>query len=276
VLSSLKQRGAVLLAVGLAGLSIVADLLQLFSAGGRWIWLTVLSGAAVVLLLVLFVGPLLRRNIRGAWLFSAVRRTGLVDVEHRADKRYRLPPDELFRVAGSQPVLITGILDQLFQRQRSDLLAFLASGGELRVLLLHPVMVASSLRKGWTRHNDGWVRYWLTNCHEAQVALDGILEAGMDRMPGFQVRFMADIPPYLGTLVGRPAVRFDPGAPCFVRVQPVAMSNFVGRGSVMTFERLRGETDTPFAYYAADLLAQWEVGVEDEDLLQRRRLALES
>jgi hypothetical protein len=222
----------------------------------------------VALLVVLFVSPILRRNIRGAWLFSAIRRTGLVDVEHRADKRYRLPPD------GTEPVLVTGILDQLFPRQRDDLIAFLAGGGELHVLLLHPVEVSSSLRQGWTRHNDDWVRYWLTNCNEAQVALDGILEARLDRMFGFHLRFMVDIPPYLGMLVGRPGGQPHPDKPSFVRIQPIAVSNFVGRGSVITFEQIRGETNTPFEYYAADLWAQWEIGSVDENLMRRRRSAL--
>ena len=276
VLSSSRQRGAVLLVVALAALSVIADLLQLLSTGDRWIWLTVASAAAVALVVLLFVSPILRKNIRGAWLFSAIRHTGLVDVEHRADKRYRLPPDELFRVAGTAPVLVTGILDQLFQRHRDDLIAFLAQGGELRVLLLHPASVASSLRQTWTRHNDDWVRYWLTNCNEAQVALDGILEARMDQMPGFHLRFMTDIPPYFGMLVQRSIGRRPLGGRSFVRVQPLAVSAFIGKGSVITFEDIQGAADTPFEYYSTDLWAQWEIGRADEDLLERRRRALQT
>jgi hypothetical protein len=51
-------------------------------------------------------------------------------------------------------------------------------GGLLRVLLLHPKRVAESLDRTWARHRGEWKQYWLTNCNEAQIALDGIIEAG--------------------------------------------------------------------------------------------------
>ena len=156
-------------------------------------------------------------------------------------------------------------------------------GGELRVLLLHPLRTASSLKRSWVRHRDDWVSYWLTNCNEAQVALDGIIEARLDRHPRFLLRFMVDIPPYFGMLVGNPAADSSGDRP-FVRVQPLAVSKFVGRGSVVTFEKtpslvkapekVPSQVETPFDYYAHDLLTQWEIGVEDEELLEQRRRAL--
>jgi hypothetical protein len=272
-LSSSRQRGAILLTIGLAVLSVTANLLQLLSAGGAWLWLTVASVLAVALLVLLLLSPILRRNIRGTWLFAALRRTGLIDVEHRADKEHRLPPTEIFHEAGARPVLITGILDQLFQNHREELISFLERGGEVRVLLLHPLRAASSLKRSWVRHHDDWVSYWRTNCDEAEVALGGIIEARLDRYPRFHLRFMVDIPPYFGMLVGSPATEGNGERP-FVRVQPLAVSKYVGRGSVVTFEKIPSQIETPFDYYAHDLLAQWEIGVKDQELVEQRRSVL--
>jgi len=44
----------------------------------------------------------------------------------------------------------------------------------------------------------------------------------------------------------------------------------------MTFERIPESDGTPFAYYSADLDAQWETALDDVDLLKERRAALAS
>ena len=272
--SAARQRGATLLFIGVAALGLVANIFQIASSGNSWIWLSLVVFAAVLLLVFLFASPVIRRNVRGAWLFASLRRTALVDVEHRDDREHRLPPAAIFQAAGKQPILVTGILDQLFQQNRDELIEFVRQGGLLRVLLLHPMRVAESLDRTWARHRGEWKQYWLTNCNEAQIALDGIIEAGLDRQPTFKVKFLADIPPYFGMLVGDPdATRWQSPRP-FVRVQPLAVSMFVGRGSVMTFEQVPGNGCTPFAYYAADLNAQWDVASADPDFVQQRRAAL--
>ena len=75
-------------------------------------------------------------------------------------------------------------------------------------------------------------------------------------------------------LVGDPdASRWRHPKP-FVRVQPLAVSMFVGRGSVVTFECVPGNDRTPFAYYAKDLNAQWAVALDDPDFVHQRRAAL--
>jgi hypothetical protein len=147
-------------------------------------------------------------------------------------------------------------------------------GGRLRVLLIHPTKVAESLAHTWPGQRADWTRYWLTNCHEAQIALDGMIEAGLDRHPRFEVRFLTGVPPYFGMLVGEPDGRRWRHPRPYVRVQPLAVSMFVGRGSVVTFEQIPGNDQTPFAYYAADLDAQWETALADPDLIHRRRAAL--
>jgi hypothetical protein len=272
--SSARQRGETLLLIGLAALGLVANILQLASSGGSWIWPPLVVFVLVILLVFLFASPIIRRTVRGTWLFSSIRRTALVDVEHRDDRKHRLPPAAIFQAAGAQPILITGILDQLFQQNRDELVEFVRRGGLLRVLLLHPKKVAESLDRTWTRHQADWKQYWLTNCNEAQIALDGIIEADLDRQPTFKVKFLADIPPYFGMLVGDPdAVRWRHPRP-FVRVQPLAVSMFVGRGSVVTFEYVPGNDCTPFAYYAKDLNAQWAVALDDPDFVHQRRAAL--
>jgi hypothetical protein len=273
--STSRQRGAVLLAVGLGAYAIIADFLQIRSSGGYWAWLALFSILATALLVLLFVSPILRRNIRGAWLFSVLRRTGLIDVENRADRDHRLPPVEIFHEAGSRPVLISGILDQFFQNRREDIVDFLRRGGELRVLLLHPRKAAESLDVTWVRHREKWIEYWMTNCNEALVALDAIVQAGLDANSGFQVRFMTEIPPYLGTLIGGPTPSNAQGPErSFVRVQPLAVSKFEGRGSVITFEQISGTSNSPFNYYAEDLMEQWNVALKDADLIRERRAAL--
>ena len=89
-----------------------------------------------------------------------------------------------------------------------------------------------------------------------------------------QVKFLVDIPPYFGMLVGDPSsTRWRHPRP-FVRVQPLAVSMFVGRGSVVTFEQVPGNDCTPFAYYSADLNAQWDLASYESDFVQRRRADL--
>jgi hypothetical protein len=277
VTSTSRQRGAVLLAIGLGAYAITADFLQIRSAGGYWAWLALFSLLATVLLVLLFVSPILRKNIRGTWLFAMLGRTGLIDIENRADREHRLPPVEIFRKAASRPVLISGILDQLFQNHHEDIADFLERDGELRVLLLHPRKAVDSLGVTWVRHRKEWVSYWITNCNEALVALDAIVEAGLDTAKGFQVKFMTEIPPYFGMLVGEPATPKPPGPErSFVRVQPLAVSKFVGRGSVITFEQIFGAVDSPFKYYAEDMMEQWNIALEDADLLRKRRKALQA
>lgn len=274
VFAAARQGGAILLVVAVSALGLGADILQYLSSGNYWIWISFAAVAVLAFLILLFAGPILRRNVRGAWLFSALRRTALVDVEHRGDREHRLPPAVLFQAAGSQPILISGILDQLFQQNRDELVQFVEDGGRLRVLLIHPTKVADLLDRTWTRHQADWKQYWLTNCHEAQIALDGMVEAGLDRRPGFQLRFLTDIPPFFGMLVGTPDAGHWRAPRAFVRIQPLAMSMFVGRGSVLTFEQVPRNDCTPFAYYSADMNAQWDIAVEDPELVDRRRAAL--
>jgi hypothetical protein len=274
--SSSRQWGAVLLVATLGVLGIVANLLQLVSAGGYWVWVTILSVPILGLLILAFAGPVLRRNVRGTWLFESLRRTGLIDIEHRADREYRLPPERIFHAIPSGPVLITGILDQLFQYHREEILAYIHRGNELKVLLIHPVAVAEGLMGSWAGYRDEWVRYWVTNCNEALVALDAIIEAELDRVRGFSIRFMTKMPPYFGMLIGDPNENNASSLNPLVRVQPIAISKFVGRGTVITFEKIKRKVETPFDYYAQDLLAQWDEGVEDIELIGQRRQALNS
>jgi hypothetical protein len=144
-------------------------------------------------------------------------------------------------------VLISGILDQLFQQNREDLLSFLARHGEAKVLLLHPVRIASSLEGSWVGHREEWIRYWLTNCNEAQVALDAIIEAGLDRASGFQLKFMTEIPPYFGVLVG------DPAAPA--ARHPKAVVNVGAMGNRR--RRCRPARTTPERSAGLTLLPRW-------------------
>ena len=210
-----ETEGAALLAVFLGALTIMADFLQVRSAGGLWVWLAFLTIIVTACLVLLFVGPILRNNIRGRWLFSSLRQTGLIDVENRADLTHRLPPVETSRCTQG-PLLISGILDQLFQNHREEIVAFLPGNGELRVLLLHPRRAGDSLESMWVRHQKEWVSYWQTNCNEAQVAIDAIIDAGLDKMRGFHLRFFTEIPPFFGMLAGamatgviRPYPTFD-------------------------------------------------------------------
>jgi hypothetical protein len=218
--------------------------------------------------------PYIAQNIRGGWLFSTLRQTGLIDVENRADLTHRLPPVEIFRRTQG-PMLISGILDQLFQNHREEIVTFLAGNGELRVLLLHPQRAGDSLENMWVRHQEEWVSYWQTNCNEAQVALDAIIDAGLDKMQGFHLRFLTEIPPFFGMLSGWPSEstdRWQRGS--FVRIQPLTFSRFVGRGSVITFELINNVRHSPFAYYAEDMMEQWRTATEDADLVEKRRKAL--
>ncbi|GAA1840588.1 hypothetical protein GCM10009772_17790 [Pseudonocardia alni subsp. carboxydivorans] len=111
------------------------------------------------------------------------------------------------------------------------------------------------------------------NCNEAQVAVDGIVEAGLDRMAGFELRFMEELPPSLGVLALDAEHLEDAGRSSFVRVQPLTASKWIGKGTVLTFQAT-GSRQDPFTYFASDLLEQWRVAAPDERFLEERGDAL--
>jgi hypothetical protein len=258
-----------ILLVIIAALSLIANIIQIGERASIW----VIIGIGILLLILVYalVRPILQRNPRGAWLFNAIGATGLVDVENRAVPGHRLPPERIFASSDIRFILITGVLDQLFQKHRDDVMHFVRRGGEARVLLTHPERVKDSLRSTWTRHDETWMTYWITNCNEAQVAVDGILDSGLDREHGFEVRFMCELPPILGILALDAKALAQAGRKSFVRIQPLTVSKWIGRGVVLIFEKLAGSRPTPFDYFAEDLLEQWRVAAADEPYLIRRR-----
>ena len=265
---------AVLLAACLAALSVLANVLQLAASGGLWAWVAVAAAAAITLLVLLSARPLLRKNIRGAWLFNVVRQSGLVDIEDRSDKNHRVPPAQVFTLPHIRCVMISGVLDQLFQNFKEDVNNFMQSGGEVRVLLIHPQMAADSLESSWVRHREDWVGYWKTNCNESQIAVDAIIQSGLDKLPGFHIRFMRELPPYFGILATNSFHSDSFGSQSFVRVQPLTCSQYVGRGVVLTLERTPASANSPFQYFAVDLLNQWQVAIVDHRFLEGRRRTL--
>jgi hypothetical protein len=228
----------------------------------------------IVLLVYLFARPLLQKNLRGVWIFSAVKTTGLLDIENRGYPSHRLPPEQIFRIGAIKFILISGVLDQLFQRFHADIRNFLERGGQVRILLIHPELVRKSLSLNWPAHAEEWKTYWITNCNEAQIAVDGILHAGLDVLLGFQLRFMRELPPSLGILASDDVDPAQAGIHSFVRIQPISVGNWIGRGIVVTFRKLRGIESSPYEYFSSDLLNQWNVAVADQCYLARRRSAL--
>jgi hypothetical protein len=269
---------AVLLAVLIGIIGILASLVQLATLGGIWIVLAIVASAAILLLVFLGAQPLLRKNFRSVWMFRVVEQTGLLDVENRSDKRHRLPPPKIFQQNSTGTIMLSGILDQVFQNYWQDVERFLNRGGHVRVLLLHPEVVANSLQQTWPQHNQEWLSYWLTNCNEAEVALDAILWRGLDQSPRFEIKFMTELPPYFGTFVGGSfsvnAAEASESAECYVRVQPLTFSRYVGRGTVITFRPVANSTDSPYEYFLTDLINQWQVASDDGQLIARRKAHL--
>ena len=243
-------------------------------AGAIPAWAVIAIVACLGSLMYLVARPLLRRNFRGMWMFQVVHDAGLIDVENRAIRAHRVPPQQVFEMSPSRRVLISGVLDQLFQQYRDDMIRFVQDGGHARVMLIHPRRVARSLRSSWPRRSDEWLSYWMINCNEAQIAVDAILDAGLDRMPGFELRFMSELPPFLGILVTDTEQIEGADRSSFVRVQPLTMSKFIGRGVVVTFQNVGESGSSPFGYFAQDLLRQWEVAIDDPPYLDRRRRAI--
>jgi hypothetical protein len=239
------------LAVALFSLSLVANVLQLGSSVPAWI--VVVASALIALLVYLLARPLLQKNLRGVWMFSAVKTTGLLDIENRGDPSHRLPPEQIFKIGRIRFILISGVLDQLFQRFHADIRDFLERGGQARILLIHPELVRKSLSLNWPAHAKEWKTYWITNCNEAQIAVDGILDAGLDALPGFQLRFMQELPPSLGILAADDVDPAQARIHSFVRIQPISVGNWIGRGIVVTFRKLRGIANSPYEYFSSDL-----------------------
>lgn len=200
-LSSAWRNGAAfLLPACFAALGALASVLQLVSSGKFWTWIAIAFVGAVLLAIFLLARPLLRKTFRGSWLFQTVRQTGVIDIEDRSNRLSRLPPTQVFNMPGIRCIIITGILDQIFQNFREDVRQFILRGGEVYVLIIHPQEVLNSLQSSWVQSNEKWVEYWKTNINEAQIAVDAILEAQLDQMPGFHLRFMRQLPPYFGIL----------------------------------------------------------------------------
>ena len=264
----LSRAGVAAFILGLSALSVAADLVQISSVGNRW--LNIGSSVCVILLLILYVSPILRRGMRGEWLFVAIRRTGLTDVENRGDPVTRLPPSEVFRVAKRGTILISGIHDQFMQRYHSEISAFVREGGRFHIMLVHPVEVRHYMANSWINRDESWTQYWMTNCNEAQIALDNILLNRLDRLSGFDVKFMAELPPYFGTLITTSPSSMRPD---LVRIQPLTVSREVGRGSVFTFRQM-DRWATPFEHYASDLRSQWKSCVDDRNFIASRCAAL--
>jgi hypothetical protein len=258
----------------LTGFSLVANAIQVISSGFWWAWSALIFIVIFLLLLTLVVRPLFRRTSRKSVLVESLRRAGLVDIEHRGDPAYRITPHEVISKADG-PVLITGILDQLFQQQREAILRFADEGHVLRVLLIHPTEVASALGRSWAGRNPAWLSYWRTNCNEALTALDAIIEADLHRHPRVHVRFMTELPPYFGILVGDPSASNLTRRRPYVRIQPLTVSRFVGKGTVMTFERTHDSNQTPFAYFSEDLDAQWGAATDGRVLIEERVATLQ-
>lgn len=274
LISAWRSGAAFLLPACLAVLGALASILQLISSGKVWTWIAIVFVGAVLLAIFLLARPLLRKTFRGSWLFQTVRQTGVIDIEDRSNRLSRLPPAQVFNMPGIRCVMITGILDQIFQNFREDVRQFILRGGEAYVLIIHPREVINSLQSSWVQSNEEWVRYWKTNINEAQIAVDAILEAQLDQMPGFHLRFMCQLPPYFGILASNSFSSQDFDSRSFVRVQPLTFSQYVGRGVVLTLEKLPSSEGSPFLYFADDLLRQWEIASEDESFLDDRRRAI--
>jgi TIR domain len=205
---------------------------------------------------------------------SAVKTIGLLDIENRSDPSHRLPPEQIFKIGGIRFILISGVLDQLFQRFHADIRDFLERGGQVRILLIHPELVRKSLSLNWPAHAKEWMSYWITNCNEAQIAVDVILHTELDALPGFQLRFMRELPPSLGILASDDVDPAQAGIHSFVRIQPISVGNWIGRGIVVAFRKLRDIENSPYEYFSSDLLNQWNVAIEDQRYLAQRRRAL--
>jgi hypothetical protein len=276
LLSAPERRGrigvATLVVVVLGALSITANVIQLSGSVPGW---SVVATVAILVVLVLLMGlPFLAKSFRGTWLFQVIRDTGLLDVESRADRRHRLPPERVFEMSNVTQVLMSGVLDQVLQNCREQIDHFLLNGGSLRLMIIHPEAVRRSLSTSWAGRSSEWTTYWITNCNEAQVAVDAILDGKLEKHVALELRFMLELPPYLGTLALDAGSTSSAGPGSFVRVQPIAPSQYIGRGTVITFGKHRGRSDTPFDYFAADLESQWHVAVVDQEYLRRRRAAL--
>jgi hypothetical protein len=133
-ISAARSGGPFLLTACLALLSVLANILQVKSSGNVWTWIAIALAGAILLAVFLSARPLLHKTFRGIWLFQTVRQSGLIDVEDRSNRLTRLPPAQVFNMPGIRCIIITGILDQIFQNFREDIRKFISRGGEVYVL----------------------------------------------------------------------------------------------------------------------------------------------
>lgn len=253
--------------------SIAANVVQLSDV----IPIPILLGLLVALFGVLIWGgrTAFRQTLRGNWLLSNLDSLGVADVESRRKMSNRLSPERLFAPSGFDTITISGIMDQLIQNSHENMRSFLEAGGEIRLLLIHPDKIRAHLTDSWIQQTPQNLAYWTTNCNEAGSALDAIIVYGLDSLKGFEIRFMNRLPPYLGTLAQKSRDGHTERK-SLMRIQPLTTTNFLGRGLVLTLEKIGDANDSPFEFYASDFRAQWEASLKDPDYIDRRRRELGS
>lgn len=199
--------------------------------------------------------PERRMTMRGLPLGEAIERVGLVDIENRDDLRYELPPNRFYDQA-KEEIFITGPSLYMTFHKHVDLIHdALASGKKIYAVILHP---------------DSEDVQWLTSREkrgiqdDIKATIGTVREEGLYKHPGFQIRFVQKLPPFIGVMIDgdispvSPEPKDEEGQ---IRVQPNTVHVTGHRGLIIQLRKIDeapGRPAGPFDHFAQDFRGQWE------------------
>lgn len=199
--------------------------------------------------------PERKMTMRGLALGDAIERVGLMDIENRDDTQYELPPHKFYEQAKKE-IFITGpSLYSTFLKHIDLLKNALASGKKIHVMILHP---------------DSKDVKWLSDREERAIRDDikatigTIKKAGLHRNPMFQVRFLKNLPPFIGVMVDgdiSPAHAAPMDRDGQIRIQPNNIYVTGHKGVILQLKKIKASHNQPagaFDFFSCDFREIWK------------------
>jgi hypothetical protein len=211
---------------------------------------------------------LLRRTMRDVTLSEAVAQIGLADIEFRDNSVRTLPPSQFYAVARREIVISAGTAFTTLKDNRENLInaplvRALSERKRVFLVILHPLWAADDLQALGTQ-----VKKDLAS--EVRNSISIIKDLRLLKYEGFQLRFLAKLPPYAAVMIDGDVEAldrdpYDKGGE--IRVQPYPVRSTTHTGIVLQLRKIPGNS-SGFDYFAQDVRRTWaEVAKPDPSLL---------
>jgi hypothetical protein len=246
-------------------LGILASFIQVVTAGTVWAMVAVALVIAAFVAGVFLFGRLVRKNPRGIIFYSALVKSGLVDIEDRNQTNLPLPPNEFYPLAQNE-IVITGVTCFRTIDQHHEVLhKALSNGKRVYILMFHP---ENPRLDEINEINQKDVK------EELKSSINLIKSKGLYASERLHIRFVKNSPPYSCIMIdGDVASATDPpnDKDGQIRVQPYTMFFTTENGVILQFKnrvKKADEEKTVFDYFAQDLRKQWHKATEDTELFK--------